>query len=126
MAKLSFCQVNYPQKAVINGDTVCIISISQVDSINVTYIKLDECHEICTVLRAEISNYEELVKTNEVIMESNQKQLEIQKHIIEEKNQVDVQNEEIIKKQKRAIKWLRVERDVLGVAVLILGSILAF
>lgn len=41
-AVLSFCQVNYPSKKVIDGDTIIAISPEQLIKINVTYVEKEK------------------------------------------------------------------------------------
>ena len=55
MTSYCYSQTSYPAAVVIKSDTVIAITIPQLDSVLVTYFRLDECKEISDTLQSEIN-----------------------------------------------------------------------
>lgn len=125
MTKLSFSQNSYPAKVVINNDTVCAISIAQIDSINLTYVHLQECNELVDTLESTILNYGKLDSTQKSIIHVQEEQ------IIELQNENNIKDiiikndDKIIETLTKDNKCLKLQRNILvGVAgILILTTL---
>lgn len=107
----------YPRQAVIDSDTVGILSIDQIRAINKTFVSLDECNELKDSLNSEIATYTLLTHTYKNIIGSKDTELSIYKDILKEKDSIIETDAKMIKKMKRNITWLRVQRIGLSVAV---------
>lgn len=115
------CQTVYPRKVVIDNDTATLISIEQTKTINKVFVDRDECNELKDSLNSQIKTYDALVKEQKNIITAQDERIEIQKKIVEEKDVIIASDEKLLKKQNRQVKWLKVQRMVLSVAVLTLG-----
>ncbi len=113
-----FAQTKYPYKSFINGDTVCILSIPQVTKLNLSFIKLDfetqladsfrvilnKQNELIQFKDSKIITYDNLIKINQKVINNDESRIVIYKEL-------DLINQ-------RKIKWLRVQRNVLAIAVI--------
>lgn len=121
MINCSISQEGYPRKIVIDRDTVCAITFPQVDSVNKTFVDLDECNELKDSLYSQINTYGKLVEGQKQIIISQGKEIDIQKNIVIEKDNIIASDEKLLKKQNRQVQWLKIQRAILSVAVLTLG-----
>lgn len=126
LTKLSFCQTGYPKLAVIGSDTVCEITITQLDSINAIIVDLDECSEIKDSLCSEIRTFRQLDGVQKETILSQEKEIQIQKNIVTEKDKIISIDDSVNKKLTRRAKWLKFQRNILTLAVLVLGGALIF
>lgn len=126
MLKLSISQEGYPRKIVIDKDTVCAISISQLDSINVIYVNLDECHELRDSLNSEINNYIGLVNEKNLIISSKDKELVIEKKINFTQDSVIILDNKIINGHAKKTTWLKTQRNILTGMTVILTSYIIY
>ena len=85
----SFSQEGYPKKIVIDGDTLCAITIDQVRKLNFVYIKDDFLKEMNDTLVVQneryksLSNkYSDLVKEYEVTMNLRKQVISARYHYI--------------------------------------------
>lgn len=115
----------YPYKTVLDGDTVVVALMSQVDSLNITYASLDECNELYDSLYSAVDGFRlVIIKDKETIkkLEDNDKlndeKFEEKDNIIEEyKNE----NNKLKKKNDR----LKAVNKILTVSTIILAVIVA-
>lgn len=121
MINCSISQEGYPRKIVIDRDTVCAITFPQVDSVNKTFVDLDECNELKDSLYSQIDTYGKLVEGQKQVIISQEKEIDIQKNIVSEKDNIIASDEKLLKKQNRQVQWLKIQRAILSVAVLTLG-----
>lgn len=126
MIKLSFSQEGYPRKIIIDKDTVCAITIAQVDSVNKAFVNNDKCNEEKDSLNSQINNYETLVEGQDRVIASQGKEIEIQKNISAEKDTIIASDEKLLKKQNRQVKWLKLQRNVLAGVVALISGIIAY
>lgn len=119
LTKLSISQTGYPKLVLINSDTVCAVTIVQLDSINAEHINLLECRELKDSLDSQFKVCEDLVKDQKEIISSQEKEIKIQKDITGEKDKLIVIEEEKNKKLERKAKWLKLQRNILAVAVVV-------
>lgn len=121
-----YSQVPYPKLSIINGDSVCIISVNQVKSINSTYINLKELKEETDSLSAMVVNYSKLTDKNDKLIGSLGKQIVIQDSIITEKDVVINSSNGIIANKENKIRWLKAQRGGLITLSAILLLIVVF
>ncbi len=120
---LAISQGGYPRQAVIDNDTVAILSIDQIKTINKSFVALDECNELKDSLNSQITTYDMLVENYESVITSKDKEISLQKIISVEKDLIISTDEKMIKKMKRRITWLKIQRIALSAGVVILGGI---
>ena len=113
MTKLSISQTGYPKKVIIGKDTVCAVTIAQLDTINSTYVDLDECRELTDSLKSEIKNQDTRSKKQTEALDNAEHQVDNLTYINEELTSTVKNNEEIIKLKDKKITWLKVQRVVL-------------
>lgn len=124
IVKCSISQTGYPKLVLINSDTVCAVTIAQLDSINAEHINLMECRELKDSLDSQFKVCEDLVKDQKEIISSQDKEIKIQKDITGEKNKLLAIEEDRNKKLERKAKWLKLQRNILTVAVVALTGAL--
>lgn len=125
MIRSGISQDGYPRKIIIDKDTVCALTIPQVDSINIIIVNLDQCHELNDSLNSELANYGDLVNEQKLVIDSKDKELIIQKKIVSAKDSIIVLDEKIIKGHDRKVTWLKVQRTALtGIAIALTSYII--
>lgn len=113
----------YPKKIVYEGDTLVLITMDQVDSLNITYATVDEYKELSDSLNSSIVGYElVIVKDKEIIKEIKEK-VKLKDGIIKEKDVIIDEDKKIIEKLKRKNDRLKFFNGVLTVATTVLGVI---
>lgn len=120
MIKSGISQDEYPKKIVIGKDTLCVITIPQLDSANKSFVDGDKCNEEKDSLNSQIKNYEILTSGQEKVIQSQDKEIGIQKIITAEKDTIIQESDKIHKRMHRQIKWLRIQRNVFAGASAIL------
>ena len=113
MTKLSISQTGYPKKIIIGKDTGCVITITQLDEINSTYIDLDECKELTDSLKSEINNQDKRAIKQTAALENATQQIDALKVINEERKSINENDKKMIKQKDRKIKWLTLQRNIL-------------
>lgn len=120
----SFCQVNYPQKSIINNDTVCIITIDQVKKINTTFIELDQYKELNDTANSRLITYIKLVDNNTDLIKSLESESKVKDQLIlQQKGLIDNKKNEL-KIQEGKTLWLKIQRNALIVVSGILTGLL--
>lgn len=127
MIKLSISQEGYPKKIIINKDTLCALTIPQVDSVNKAFVNLDECNELKDSLFSQIGTYDAMVNNQRATIKYQDAELEVKNKIIAEKDTIIKSDENKIQELKdennkfeNKIKWLKFQRTlypILGVVV---------
>lgn len=113
LSKLSYSQETYPKLAIINGDTVVLITVEQSIKINEKYEETRSLKEKVFILD---SSYNEQLKLNtekDSLIEKNQGNINI---IIDEFTHVDKENQKLRKQRK----WLIPISAALGLIIGIL------
>lgn len=121
MSLFAICQPVYPKKAVIDNDTVTIISIEQTKTINKVFVDRDECNEMKDSLNSELKNYGDLVQGQKAIISSQDKEIDIQKKIVAEKDIIIESDAKLLKQQNRKLGWIKLQRTALAFSTLVLG-----
>lgn len=117
ITKSSFSQSVYPKLIVIEPDTLCAVTLAQLDSINATSVYLDECNELNDSLNSEIKTYGELVHAQKVVIAAQDKENQDLKNAIGEKDKIIKIDDDMNKRLNRKVKWIKLQRNVLSLAV---------
>lgn len=129
MIKLGICQedsmeskTKYPKIVVIDGDTLILITTENVDSINTTYITLDEYKQRDSVNNTIISMYEYREENFwKPILKEKDYQLAVKDTIIDNKDKIIDNQDTIIEEKDDKIKRLKIKKVAsIGLAVLFL------
>lgn len=126
MAQSLICQTVYPKKAVIDKDTVCIITIEQAKTMNVVFVDRRKCYELNDSLNSMIKNYDILVGQQQGVIVAQDKEIQTQNKIIAEKDTIIRSDEKLLKKQNRKVGWLKVQRTVFATVAIISVGILTY
>lgn len=113
LAQLTFCQGTYPNIVVVKNDTVCQLLLADVRDINTTFLSLKESNEIVDSLSSIIIKYDSLRHTDEIIIKSLNKEVEICEEISREKALVITSFENENKSIKKSNKKLKTQRNIL-------------
>jgi len=125
--KLGICQNDltanneeYPKIVVIEKDTLVLITIENVDSINSTYITLDEYITMDSINKSIISMHEEREDNFwKPIIDEKDKQINTQDTIINNQKTIIKNSDFIIKEKDDKITKLKIHRAVaIGIAIL--------
>ena len=118
---------SYPKTIVIGSDTVGCVTKAQIIKINNTYLDYAECSDLLSNEQKTTKEQDDLIKKQEAIIASKDKQISIQDSIIVEGKSIVSNDDKIIKKEETQIKFLKIERNVLGIVAvfetLLLGVI---
>lgn len=113
----------YPKKVVYQGDTVVMITMAQVDSMNIAYASINQNQELNDSLRSAIEGYEVVViKDKEIISELESKG-ELKDEIIAQKDVIVEEQEKEKKKLIKKNKRLKFFNGVLMVTSIVLGVV---
>lgn len=126
MIKSGISQDEYPRKIVIDKDTVCAITIPQLDSANKSFVEGDKCKEEKDSLNSQIKNYETLVEGQDTVIASQGKEIDIQKNISAEKDAIIASDEKLLNKQNRQVKWLKLQRTAFSAIAILASGILVY
>lgn len=75
---------------------------------------------------SQIKNYGILVGQQKEVIASLDKEIEVTNKIVTEKNLILLSDENLLKKQNRQVKWLRLQRNVLTGVVVVAGGIIVY
>lgn len=117
----AICQSGFPRKALIDKDTVTIISIEQTKIINNVFVDRDECNELKDSLNSQLDNYIDLSEYQKAIISSQDKEIGIQKKIVSEKDVIIQSDEKLLKEQNSKVEFLKLQRIALLISTLVLG-----
>lgn len=100
----SFSQDIYPKKAILDNDTVAVLSIDQVKDINSRLVLLDEKFEECKELETSIGLYKESVSILEDQLSLSKKKSEnLSIQISNLEKSIKINNDEYKKDKRRLI-----------------------
>lgn len=119
----SYCQTIYPKPILYGKDTVVAITVDQVRDINVMYVKLEQCERIGDSLHVQLLDYEDRIFKSDSLVGELKDQISILgKDRAYEKALLAC--EEIIKKQNKEIKVLKLTQNIsIGIGII---TILAY
>lgn len=115
----------YPKKIVYQGDTLVLITLDQVDSLNITYSVVDQYKELSDSLKSSIKEYEIVVLKDKEIIEELEKKVEIHDQILEQKNIIIQEERGEKEKYQKKNKRLKFFNKILVVAVISLGTVVS-
>lgn len=109
MTKLSFCQIKsnndeYPKAIIQDGDTLCILSMENVDSINVKLVDLETCQQNQIINERLIDTFKSKNKDLLNIIDKKDYQLSLKDGVIEDKDSIIQKNNKIIKEKDKKIR----------------------
>jgi len=109
LTKLSFCQIKltnneYPKAIVQNGDTLCLLSMDNVDSINIKLIDLETCQKNETINEVLIDTLKNKNKDLSSIIEKKDYQLFLKNGIINDKDGIIEKKDNILKEKDKKIR----------------------
>lgn len=122
----AICQTAYPKKAVIDGDTVCILNSEQTKAVNKVFVDRDECFELRDSLYSQIKNYDILVSDKNSVITSQQTEIDICKKIISDKDIIIQSSNKQLKDQNNKIKFLKIQRTFFWAIPAIGAGIIAY
>ena len=111
----TFCQADYPSKSVINGDTVCILLIEQVRSINQSYVQLDGCRELTDTLKSIVKKQDFAIKAQKNLLTNYETQLAASSDIIKKQDVVIYDFKKLDASNQRKVYLLKIQRNSLAV-----------
>lgn len=120
MGRLVFCQTSYPNKVVIDGDTICQITIPQLKKVNECFVRVEYLQQLNDTLEAEQEQFYDALSRSMLIEQSLVKQvdaLEKQKMLLH--GMVSDYEKEVEKKDKK-IKWLKIQRNTFAVTTVVI------
>lgn len=120
-----FCtsQNAFPQKAVIENQTVCIFRIDQLDTINGWLVNWDRCEELGDSLHSQIKTSDKIIASQKLNTLSLTRQVSLLTSITTEKDYIITNYREICKGKDKEIKGLKWQRNGLIIISIILGVI---
>lgn len=118
MPALNFCQGTYPRLVKIGEDSVCAITISQMKSINVTYVNLDACNEMRDTLKSIVGKQGFAIKAQQKLLTNKDEQLALSADMLKGQDIIILDYKKVYKRDQRQIKWLNIQRSTLAVAVI--------
>lgn len=120
MTKFCISQTKYPNKIIIEGDTICQVTIEQLKTANQKFVKLEYCEAISNTLTQQNTIYREIIEKDKEIEVNRQSQiriLQLQKKELD--NSVQEYKEDIKNKDKK-IKWVKIQRTTFGITTILL------
>jgi len=112
-------QDGYPKKIVIDGDTLCAVTIDQVRKLNFVYIKDDFLKEMNDTLNSQNLKYKNLNNKYSDLLKEYQVNTELRRQVVKEQDAIINNYKKMDKKQKRKIIFLRWERNIISAAAIL-------
>lgn len=109
----SFCQKTYPEKIIIDGDTVCIVSLAQVDSLNSVYVDKARFKAFKDSLVLQVDSIKKLRREQKKLVLEYAREVSIQENIISEKDSIIDNDKNGLKDAIKKTKWIKVQRNIL-------------
>lgn len=120
-----YCQTGssqYPQKIIINGDTLVGITVDHVRKLNFVFIKNDFLKEMNDTLDAQNAKYKALSSKYKQLNTEYESAMGFRKAVIAEQDTIIAGYKKRETKNERKIKFLKLQRNVIaGIAVLGIG-----
>lgn len=126
MSNLTFSQVGYPKKVVIEKDTVVAITNEQVKKINLAHLELQECNEIKVSLFDKITKDSLLIVAQKSYSESLLKEVDLNKSLLNNYKDINIELNKDLLKTKKLYNRERLKVGIFGgVSVVLVGTIAA-
>jgi len=114
-----FAQVKYPARLFISPDTIIAILPAQLTKINVSFVQLDACNEMRDTLKSIVSKQDFAIKAQQKLITNRDEQLAISVDMIKGQDVIILDYKKVYTKNKRQIRWLKIQRNTLAVVVLV-------
>lgn len=115
---------DFPVKIVYQDSERVLITLNQVDSLNVAFANLEECEEYEDSLHSAIDGYKEVIIKGQEVEESLAGLVKQKDAIIVESKEFNEQLKEDNNKKKKKLKFFKLSTEVLGGAVVVLLLVL--
>jgi len=115
---------DFPVKIVYQNSERVIITLDQVDSLNIAFANLEECEEYEDSLHSAIEEYKEIIIKGKEVEESLAGLVKQKDAIIVESKEFNEQLKEDNNKKKKKLKFFKLSTEVLGGAVAVLLLVL--
>jgi hypothetical protein len=113
-----FAQSKYPTKLFISQDTVIAILPTQLTKINVAFVQLDGCLEMQDTLKYIVAKQDFAIKAQKKLITNRDEQLVISADMLKGQDNIILDYKNVYKRDQLQIKWLKVQRNTLAVAVI--------
>ena len=118
-------QSKYPYMTVIDGDTVAIALMSQVDSLNIVYASRDEYKERYDSLNSAVDGFRVVIVKNKEAIKELKAKIKLENEIKEQKDIVIDECDKVKEKLKKKNNRLKAANKTLVVVSGVLAVILA-
>lgn len=120
-----FAQTKYPYKSFIYPDTICVLSLKNVQQLNLSFVKLDFQRTLTDSFRVIIHNQNNTIKLQDINASSYKSDMKIKQNIIDNSLVTIGVFKDLDKKNQRQIKFLKLQRTILF-GLVVAGAIKAF
>jgi len=104
----------FPVKVNYQGEQRVLITLSQVDSLNITYSYLDECREYSDTLETVVLEFHEIIEEGKVAESQLRKVINSKNDILDKSNELVFELENEIAKKEKKMKFLKLTTSILG------------
>ena len=104
----------FPVKVNYQGEERVLITLSQVDSLNITYSYLDECREYSDTLETVVLKFNEIIREGKEAEVSLRKVINSKNNILDKSNELVFELESEAKKNKKKLKFFKLTTSILG------------
>jgi len=115
----------YPKKYIYQGDTVVLITMAQVDSLNISYARIDQYKELSDSLKSAVEGYEIVVIKDKKIIQELERKVNLKDGVIEQTEVIAEEYKKDKEKLEKKNKRLKFFNGVLMVTSIVLGVIVA-
>lgn len=115
---------DFPVKIVYQEKERVLITLDQVDSLNIAFANLEECIEYEDSLEATLAKYKDLINTGKEVEQSLKGVISQKDQILEESDALTIVLTEDNKKKKKKLKLFKSSTQILGGAVFVLLLVL--
>jgi len=119
----TYCRNEYPRIIVYEGDTLVLITMNQVDSLNITYATVDEYKEFNDSLKASIIEYELVIIKDKQIIKNLTDKNKACTGVVGEKDIIIEEHEKDNKKLKNKNKRLKFFNRILTATTTVLAVV---
>lgn len=110
------CQEGYPKKIVIDGDTLCAVTIDQVRKLNFVYIKDDFLKEMNDTLTVQNNRYKSLSNKYADLAKEYEVTMNLRKQVISEQDNIIAGYKKNAKNQRIKVAFWKISCIVIATA----------
>jgi len=116
---------DFPVKIIYQGKQRILVTLSQVDSLNIAYSYLDECREYADTLETVVLNFNDLIEQGKIAEAALRTIINNKNLVIDKNNDMVFELEKELEKEKKKLKFFKLSTNILGgVAAVLLIIIL--